>query len=527
MSAFARPAVAQSGVEKLPEEVKRIRQAYISLDVDTALALSNDWLVAHPGDPTVLELRARSLRQLGRMDDAVATASQINPKDMRTKLLIAELMCGRKETLAQAQALVDEVAADQPNAYEPHLTRARIYLAASRLKEAASELTYVLQVKQNSYEAVLLSGILAELSGRNEEAAALYHQLVTKPTEWQRTDAHQERDAVLGLASAYVKLQRYGEAITLYEQLLAKISKSAVLWAQIGMAQQMLERNADAITSFQKACELSPGTGEFLGRLGDLYRGAGRIDDAVAKFERILEVVPPGPGHVLADLRLAEIRLEQSLLEVAKTHADAAMTLAPENPQALLVSARVREKLGETAIAKERYRKVLAKDPLQFDALYRLALLLARSEDAAEQAEGKQLLERHKKIEPLVQDINRTRGELDISPRSAPLLTRMGGLLNLCGEYAMGRQLCEQAYKLHPTNPSTCMQLGYLTANLGDKAASLKYFERAQKLLPAKAVPKLDEYVEKLQKGEDLPLPMGEYFRPAQQPKDGEPTGGN
>ncbi len=517
-------AFAQAGLEALPDDVKRIRQAYLALDVDTALALSNDWLISHPTDPMVLELRARSLRQLGRLEDAVKTAEQIQPRDMRIKLLMAELMSGRPESLAQAQALVDEVQADQPNAFEPHLVRARLLLTAQRIKEAHGELSYVLTQKPDCYEAVLLSGILKEMSGKNEEAMQLYLLLVGKSDKkWLRTDAHHERDAVLGLAGVYVRLQRYEDAIALYEQLLQKLPRSAMLWAQVGMAQSMLERTADAIRSYEKAVELSPGMGEFLGRLADLLRGAGRLDEAVARYERILEVVPSGPGHVFADVRLAEIRLEQSQLDAAKKHADAAITVAPENPDALLASARVREKLGEAAGAKESYRKALAKDPLLFDAIYRLALLLARSEDAGEQAEGKRMLERHKKIEPLLQDLTRTRKELDLAPKSAPLLTRMAGLLNLAGEYELARRLGEQADKIKPGSPSTCIQLGYIAANTGDKAAALKYFERAQQVLKDNKVKELDEYVEKLRKGEELPLPMGQYFRPAQQD---DPTGG-
>ncbi|MBM4016399.1 MAG: tetratricopeptide repeat protein [Planctomycetes bacterium] len=515
---FPSIALAQSGLDALPEEVRRIRQAYIALDVDTALALSNDWLISHPTDPTALELRARSLRQLGRLEDAVKTAEQIQPRDMRIKLLIAELMSARPESLAQAQAIVDEVQADQPNAFEPHLVRARLLLTAQRIKEATSELSYVLTVKPDCYEAVLLSGILAEMTSKNEEAMQLYLMLVGKSDKkWLRTDVHHERDAVLGLAGVYIKLQRYEDAIALYQQLLQKLPKSPMLWAQIGMAQSMLERTADAISSYEKAVELSPGMGEFLGRLADLLRGAGRLEEAVARYERILEVVPSGPGHVFADVRLAEIRLEQSQLDAAKKHADAAMTVAPENPDALMASARVREKLGDTAAAKENYRKALSKDPLLFDATYRLALLLARSQNAAEQAEGKRLLERHKKVEPLLQDLTRTRKELDLAPRSAPLLTRMAGLLNLAGDYEMARRLGEQADRIKPGSPSTCIQLGYIAANTGDKAAALKYFERAQQVLKDNKVKELDEYIEKLRKGEELPLPMGQYFRPAQQ----------
>jgi len=517
-------AAQQFNPNELPEDVKRIRTAYLTYDVDTALALSNDWLVTHPGDALVLELRARSLRVLGRLDDAVKTAELINPRPVRIKLFIAELLGVDKATVAQAMAMVDEVAADDPNAIEPHMTRARIYLANGRVKEAASELSYVTMTKPKSYEGALLTGILNEMTGANDAAMRIYLPLVTKPSEWERTDSHHERDAVLGLAGVYVKMQKYEEAIPLYQQLAGKMPRSPLMWAQLGMAQSMLERNADAIASYEKAAELSPGTGEYLARLGDLYRAAGRLDDAVAKFERILAVVPPeGGGQVFADLRLAEIRLDQSQLDKAKQHADAALTVAPNSGDVLLVSARVREKVGDVPAAKEMYRKAIAGDPMLFDASYRLGLLLARSEDAAEQAEGKQRLERHKKLEPLLLDIGRTRKELDLSPRSVPLLTRMAGLLNLGGEYETARVIADRADKLNARSPATCIQLGYISANLGDNASALKYFERAQKLLPPNAVAELDGYVEKLKKGEALPLPMGMLHRPAQDQQKQQP----
>ncbi len=526
---FATPQQAQVNMNDLPDDVKKIRQAYIAYDVDTALALSNDWLVSHPGDAVVLEIRARALRQLGRLEDAVKTAETINPRPPRIRLFIAECLAGNPATIPQAHALVDEVAADDPNAVDPHLTRARIYLAQGRLKEASSELNYVRVTKPKSYEGMLLSGILAEVGGANEEALRVYLQLVSKPTDWERTDTHHERDAVVGLAGVYVKLQRYDEGIALFEQLTQKMPRSAVLFAQLAMAQTMLERNADAISNFEKACELSPGTPEFLGRLADLYRGAGRLDDAIARYTRILSTTEVGPGHLVADMRLAEIHLDRSELDKAKLHSDAAITIAPTNPEAMLIAARVREKVGDPAAAKELYRKTLAQDPMLFDALYRLALLLARSTDAAEQAEGQRLLARHQKIEPLLQDLTRVRRELEMSQRSPTLLTRLAGLLNLAGEYDQAKLWGERAEKVSPRSPSTCMQLGYISANLGDNAAALKYFERAQKALPPNAVPKLDEYVEKLKKGEALPLPMGELYRPSQQPPAGapaKPTGG-
>lgn len=528
--AAPRAAQQQFNVDALPDEVKRIRQAYLDYDVETALALANDWLFSHPGDPLVLELRARSLRQLGRFEDAIQTAESIRPGSTRLKLFVAECLAADPAKLPQAHALVDEVAADDPNAVEPHLTRARLYLAQQRMKEAAQEINYVRTTRPRSFEGLLLHAVLDEMRGQNDSAAAIYRKLITsKSADFERTDTHHERDAVVGLAGVCTKLQRYEEAIGLYEQLTQKMSKSPYLFASLGMVQTMLERTADAIASFERAVELSPGHPDYRGRLGDLYRAASRVDDAIAQYRRVLELTEPGPGHLMADLRLAELHLDRSELDVAKQHAEAALVAAPDHPEALLIAARVREKVADPEAAKALYRKALEKDPLGFDASYRLALLLARSGDAAEKTEAEQRLARHKKVEPWLQDLSRTRRELDLAPRSPALLTRLAGLLNLAGEYELARLWGSRAEQVNPRSPSTCMQMAYIAANLGDKTAALQYFERAQKLLPPNSVPKLDEYVETLRKGGDLPLPMGESYRPSQQATsaDGSPPAGN
>ncbi len=522
---------AAAQAQDMPEEVKKIRALYHTYDEEGALALCNEYLVNHPGDPLVLELRAWSLRQLARFEDAIKTCELINPKRTSVKLLLAECLGMNKATATQAQSIVDEVAADDPNAIEPHLTRSRIYLAQGRIKEAASELNFVRTTKPKNYEGLLLSALLAEFSGLSEEAVKIYLPLVGKPGDFEQTDKHHERDAVFGLASCYLKLQQYEKAADLYQQLVGKFPKLAPLYVQLAIAQGMLERSADAMANLEKAVELLPTYGEYRARLGEIYRSMGRTEDALAQYQKVLDYQARGSEHFIADLKIAEILLDAGQLEKAKQHAEAALAVNPESQDALLVAARLREKVGDTVAAKEMYRKVIAKDPLLFDAYYRLALLLTRSEVPAEQAEGKQLLERHKKVEPLLQDLQRTLRERELAPRSPLILTKLCGLLNLAGEYEQAKLWGERSDKLSPRSPSTCIQLGYISANLGDNASALKYFERAQQLITVGKVEQLDQWVETLKAGKPLTLPMGER-RPTQKPPDGagapaaKPAGG-
>jgi tetratricopeptide (TPR) repeat protein len=518
-------AAAQQGgqpAQELPEPVKRIRQLYVTYEDEEALHACNEYLVTHPGDPIVLEFRARCLRQLGRLEEAAKTAAAILPPHPRLKLLQAECLGVNKATADQAHALVDEVASEDPNAIDPHLSRARIYLAQARIKEASAELDYVRTTAPRLFEAQLLAGFLAEMTGRFDEALKLYVPLVTKGSEFERTDTHHDRDAVMALAACYMKLQQYADATSLYEQLSARFPKSAFVLLQLAAAQSMLDRNAEAMATLEKCVQLAPAQSEARLKLAELYNQAGRQDDAIAQCQKILELGATGVPQVLADLRLAELYLDRSDLERAKAHAQAALAAAPDHEEALTLYARVREKVGDVNEAKESYRKALAKNPLMLDAMYRLGLLLARSEDPGEQEESQKLLTRHKRIEPFILDIRRTQKELEFNPRSPLLLTRLAGFLNLAGEYDQARRWAEISDKLHSRSPSTCIQLAYISANLGDNASALKYFERAQQMLGKGTVPEIDEYIEKLKKGEPLPLPMGRLYRPAQKrPEDG------
>lgn len=516
------PAAAPSarGQElELDAEQQRLRSLYVAFDDEGAFAAANDYLVTHPGDAFALEVRARALRQLGRMKEAADTAELIRPESTRTRLLLAECLALVPGGAERAQKIVDELAAEDPNAVEPHMARARVFMATGRFKEADAEVAYVTTVRPKLYEGQLLGAMLAELGGFYDVALKRYLPLVTKKDDFpDRTDTHHELDAVKGLAGCHMKLRQYEEALTLYEQLTGRLARNGILWGAQAQAQAMLYRTGDAIASWEKAVELAPHVPEFHMRLAEAYRQTGRIDDAVARYEYLLANSVPGPAQALADMRLGELQIEKGQLDRAKRHLEAALALMPEAEDVIAANGRLRELLGDAPGAIDHYRRALAKNPLRYEALYRLAMLLSRSADEAQQKEGAALMERHKKAEPFLIDIERTQRELEINRGSALLLTQLAGLLNLAGEYSLAKQWGEQSFRINRSSPSTCIQLAYISANLGDNPTALKYFERAQTLLPKGSVPKLDEYVEKLRKGEPLELPMGEIYRPQQRP---------
>ena len=515
----------QATPQEVPEEVKKIRAAYTNYDEEGALALCNEYLVTHPNDPLVMELRARCLFQLQRFEDALATMRGITVPGTRARLFLAECLAHSKDGGAEAQQIVDEVAAEDPSGTEPHMTRCRIYLTLNKMNEAAAELSYVRTTAPKLFEGQLIAGRLSEMAGQLDEALNLYRPLVAKAKEFTRTDPHHERDAVFWLAGVYMKMQQYDRSIEIYQQVAQRFPKWSGAYSQLAVCQSLMEKPGAALSSMEKAVELSNGSPDMRLRYAELLKVANRPEDAIHQYEEMIKSTQPGELQALADVKLAELYLDQGDLEKARPHGEAGIQILPKHPDAQLIHGRLREKLGDDAAARDAYRAVLAVDPLQYDALFRLAGVLGRSKEPAEKEEGRQLVLRHQKIEPYAREIQRATRELDVNPRNPAVLTRLAGFLNLAGEYPQARRFGEASARIQPKNPATFIQLGYISANLGDNDAALKCFTTAQGLVPKGALPKLDEYIETLKKKEPLTLPMGEAFKPAQKAAEEEGKG--
>jgi tetratricopeptide (TPR) repeat protein len=533
-SAAPPPApVVQS--QQVPEALKKIAKLYSALKDEEAYAACNEYLVANPGYPPVVEMRARCLRNLGRYDEAIAALKALPQLQPSSKLLLAECLAQTKDGGRDAEQLVNEVAADDPNGVDARITRARVYIAARKFEEAATELKYAVAQAPKNYEANLLNAWMSDIAGQPERAMQMYRPLCEKPGEYEKSDNHHVRDAAIAFAGCFVKQQQYDTAIILYQQLVERFPENMDLVLKLGVMQMMKLHFAEAAATLEKGVATAPQNGEMRWRLGDLYRTQDRVDDAIAQFEALYALHQPN-FEVLAELRLGDLYLTKGVMDKAKLMLETALTVAPDSADVLEANGRLREKLGDAAGAKDAYRKAFAKEPLKFDSLYHLTQLLAKSEDPKEKEEGTALLERWKKIQPFLQEMDLARQQLALSPNHAMLQTRLASLLNLAGEYEQAKVQIERAARISAQNPATFVQMGYISANLKDWSMALRSFQRARQLITKKdsdaspdAVKKIEGFIEKLKKGEELPLPMGEYNRPAQpaNPPDAPPPAGN
>jgi len=494
----------------MPEDLRKIGLLYNSFKDEEAYAACNEYLVSHPGTPIIVEMRARCLRNLGRYDEAVQALKQLPTRPSSAKLLLAECLANVKDGGPEAEQIVNEVAADDPNGIAARVTRARIYVTLRKFDQAASELKYAITLSPKNFEANLLAAFMTDLSGQFDKALSMYLPLNQNSKEYEVSDAHLLRDSLVLLAGVYLKMQQYDSSIMIWEQICERFPDNAGYLLQLGVAQALRYRFAEAIATLEKGVKVAPNAPELRWRLGDLYRSQGRGDDAIAQFEALHGLNMP-QYDVIAELRLGELHLENGTLDKAKLELETALTIAPESGDVLEAIGKLREKLGDLPGAKAAYRKAmgisLAKNLLDFDSLYRLALLLSKSEDPAEQTEGAQLLERNNRIQRFMQEIERTRQEVEVTPNSSTLNTRMAGLLNLAGEYDLAKVWIERALRINRFDPRALIQAAYILGNLKDDATALRFFEQARQRFPkadverkADYVLEIDGYIETLKK---------------------------
>lgn len=137
-----------------------------------------------------------------------------------------------------------------------------------------------------------------------------------------------------------------------WQQRVNDDPSNALSRANLGAAYLEMGDAAAAIRELQMAVSLEPGGYTYKAKLGEAFRSAGRLDEAINTFKEAMEDYPPGEKF-LAAFQVAEIYLE----------------------------------LGDTALAKDFVRQSIADNGTMWNAHYLLGQIYER-EGNKSQARG-------------------------------------------------------------------------------------------------------------------------------------------
>lgn len=179
-----------------------------------------------------------------------------------------------------------------------HLQEGRVALAVRELRVAEE-----LRPEDNWTQLALADAY--RLKGRFADAERHLLKALARNPDFQQ--------ASLTLSAIYIQLERYGEAIALTEALVDDPT-FPIPWAALtnqGWAYYMLGQLGPATEALEMATEYHNGYWRPVLSLGIIEAARGNGEDAIARFERVVELDPGPLAEAEANYRIAEIYIAQ------------------------------------------------------------------------------------------------------------------------------------------------------------------------------------------------------------------------
>jgi tetratricopeptide (TPR) repeat protein len=518
-------AAAQDGV------LGEARALYRQLQDQKVIELLEPYLQQHPADGAARPLHARCLKNLGRFAEAVDSLQQLADPKLKARVMHAECLA-RTGNLKDAFSVLLALSPDEKSSTDGRVGQLRVLLASVDLgnQEVLGQAVAVLQELQQSQPKLgdkrlpvagkrhpdadlVMAQVLARI-GRLPEAEELAQALLEDPDHYPPFDPHLQLEAKAVRAQVFLARGDLQQSVDLLQEVLKRLPDRASLHFALAGSLYRLHKYKDSVHHFEQAADLAPGNSNYTLGLAEIYRSQRQVDAAINQFESASKIFE---NPSVPSLSLAELYLEKRDLEKAAAAIETALAGVPPmlRTSALEVAGRIREKQGDKKAAEQAYRECLRSDqeggdlfdPLRYDAIYRLGLLLVRSAEKERRDEGRQLLDRYQRVQPFLEAITQTQSSLQYSPADPKLYAVLAAWLNRGGEYQQATVFIRESLRLARNDPSCYAMAGFIAANSGDNDAALRYFEETQRLLP-RPDPQLQTYIQQLLDGQQLPLPL-------------------
>jgi tetratricopeptide (TPR) repeat protein len=210
-------------------------------------------------------------------------------------------------------------------------------------------------------------------------------------------------DWKLGLTQSVLKQRKYGEAVTLCDELIAKFPDRADFWIIQANAYVGLNQPMKAAEDFEIVQRMGKATPSSLFMLGDIYANEGMVDLAARAYRNAIDLDPQqSPAR---PMRCVEIVAQRGGSTQAKELAGHLRTVFAtslddaDKKKLLKIEARIRVAEGDGAEAVQTLEEIVSIDPLDGEAILLLAQHYTKANDVGkaifyyERAEGLEAFE--------------------------------------------------------------------------------------------------------------------------------------
>ena len=397
--------------------------------------LADEVLAKNPSDADALVMRAQLAMQRGAPEDAIVDlraalrdqpanlllivqlaqayirsgdvalaeqtlrqAVQANPRDVRTRLALAQFLVNKGEP-AQARPVLEQLVKDEPNNMEALEGYAKLLLMLNDPAAALLAATTLQSLQPKSATGFYLAGLAQQSLQRTDEARKSFEAaLAADPAALE---------PLVTLAQLDVAAGDDAQALARIDARMATQPKDARLQNLRGELLMSMRRFADAGASYAAAAKLQPvwpqpyrgqagaliaagqtdraievlkgallatgNSAEIAVDLGTLYTNAGRPDDAIAVYDRVLE---RDPNNLVAANNLAMLlitsRSDTASLERAEKLTE--RFADSDNPAFLDTHGWVLYKRGRYSDAIAPLTRAVAKVPQAQEIQYHLGM---------------------------------------------------------------------------------------------------------------------------------------------------------
>ena len=217
----------------------------------------------------------------------------------------------------------------------------------------------LLHAQPDYFDALFLSGLIAEQAGRLEQAVEFLSKAATANPNVAET--YYNRGVALG------RLRRHEEAVASYERAIALKSDYADAYFNRGVALAALDRLTQALESYDRAIAINPEYAEVYNNRGIVLDRLRRYDEALVSYDRAI-ALKPDYARAYNNRGVALGRLGRHADALASY--DRALALKPDYAEALDNRGIALGELNRPAEALQSHERAIAFSPKYAEAFY-------------------------------------------------------------------------------------------------------------------------------------------------------------
>jgi tetratricopeptide (TPR) repeat protein len=359
-----------------------------------------------------------------------------------------------------------QLAEADPESNEPLIHISEIERRQGHYEDALATIQKARKIDPNSMEAGYNEGLLFDVLGRFDDSIKTYQAMV---------------DLTTHANGAYTEEEKNNRSIFL---------------ERLGAVYLEANKTADAIATFQKMIDLGgePATRGYQGQV-DTYRGAKEYDKAIEVSKK---AVAADPKNRDLKLMLAGELADHGQVEEALAMDNALLTNTPQDRSVFLAIAQINIRLRRWKEAEDAFNKADPLSTKKEDHIYMLFLRgeLADREKHPDQAEQffKQVLDLDPanamslnylgymladKGERLPEALKYIRKAVDLEPMNGAYLDSLGWVYFKMGEYELAEDNLRSAVDRDQTDPTVHEHLGDLYEKTGRIRLAAAQWERS------------------------------------------------